>query len=83
MAKLGWIGIGVAGGQMSDRLPGNVRTGAGLNRTLSKADWLFRKEMRFAASPRGVIGVAQGKLDIAMLFDMGALMSGIGTGVGI
>jgi 3-hydroxyisobutyrate dehydrogenase-like beta-hydroxyacid dehydrogenase len=54
MAKLGFIGLGVMGSQMVDRLLGHGHTVVGYNRTRSKAQWLIDKGMKFAETPRAV-----------------------------
>jgi 3-hydroxyisobutyrate dehydrogenase-like beta-hydroxyacid dehydrogenase len=54
MAKLGFIGLGVMGGNVVDRLLGKGHTVTGYNRTHSKAQWLLDKGMRWAESPRVV-----------------------------
>src|SRR5271166_1335365 len=57
MPKLGFIGLGVMGGNMVARLLEKGHTVTGYNRTRSKAQWLIDKGMRFAESPEAV-GVA-------------------------
>ncbi len=54
MAKLGFIGLGVMGSQMVDRLLGKGHSVTGYNRTRTKADWLVEKGMRWVDSPRAV-----------------------------
>ena len=54
MAKVGFIGLGVMGGQMVNRLLDKGHTVMGYNRTRSKAEWLIRKGMQWADSPRAV-----------------------------
>src|ERR1700688_3005754 len=54
MAKLGFIGLGVMGSQMVNRLLSKGHTVTGYNRTRSKAEWLIKKGMRWADSPRAV-----------------------------
>lgn len=58
MANLGFIGLGVMGGQMVDRLMSHGHTVTGYNRTRSKAQWLIDKGMKFATTPRGVAEAA-------------------------
>ncbi len=58
MANLGFIGLGVMGGQMVDRLLSRGHTVTGYNRTQAKAEWLVRKGMRLGKSPRDVAGAA-------------------------
>jgi 3-hydroxyisobutyrate dehydrogenase-like beta-hydroxyacid dehydrogenase len=54
MAKLGFIGLGVMGGNMVTRLLEKGHTVTGYNRTRSKAQWLIEKGMNFAESPKAV-----------------------------
>jgi len=54
MANLGFIGLGVMGGQMVNRLLGKGHSVTGFNRTQSKAEWLVKKGMKLAGSPREV-----------------------------
>jgi 3-hydroxyisobutyrate dehydrogenase-like beta-hydroxyacid dehydrogenase len=54
MAKLGYVGLGVMGGQMAGRLLEKGHTVTGYNRTRSKAEWLIERGMRWADSPRAV-----------------------------
>ena len=52
MANLGFIGLGVMGGNMVARLLEKGHTVTGFNRTRSKAQWLIDKGMKCADSPR-------------------------------
>src|ERR1700684_2029356 len=54
MAKAGFIGLGVMGGQMVGRLLEKGHSVTGYNRTKSKAQWLIDKGMKWADSPRAV-----------------------------
>src|SRR5438445_8001355 len=54
MATLGFIGLGVMGSQMVNRLLGKGHTVTGYNRTRGKAQWLVEKGMTWADSPRAV-----------------------------
>ena len=54
MANLGYVGLGVMGGQMVDRLLAKGHSVVGYNRTRSKAQWLIDKGMKWADSPRAV-----------------------------
>lgn len=54
MAKLGYVGLGVMGGRMADRLMSKGHTVTGYNRTKSKAQWLLDKGMHWGESPRAV-----------------------------
>jgi 3-hydroxyisobutyrate dehydrogenase-like beta-hydroxyacid dehydrogenase len=52
MAKLGFVGLGVMGSQMVNRLLEKGHTVTGYNRTRAKAQWLIDKGMKWADSPR-------------------------------
>jgi len=54
MANLGYIGLGVMGGEMVRQLLEKGHTVTGYNRTKSKAQWLIDKGMKWADSPRAV-----------------------------
>ncbi|HEY6766159.1 MAG TPA: NAD(P)-dependent oxidoreductase [Candidatus Sulfotelmatobacter sp.] len=54
MANVGFIGLGVMGGQMVNRLIEKGHTVIGYNRTRAKAQWLIDKGMKWADSPRAV-----------------------------
>ena len=54
MAKLGFIGLGVMGGNMVARFLEKGHSVTGYNRTRSKAQWLIDKGMKFAESPKAV-----------------------------
>ena len=54
MAKLGFIGLGTMGGQMAARLLAKGHTVTGFNRTRSKAEWLVKKGIVLAQTPRAV-----------------------------
>jgi 3-hydroxyisobutyrate dehydrogenase-like beta-hydroxyacid dehydrogenase len=58
MANLGFVGLGVMGGQMVNRLLGKGHTVTGYNRTGTKAEWLVKKGMKWADSPRAVSAAA-------------------------
>ena len=58
MANLGYVGLGAMGSQMADRLMGKGHTVTGYNRTKSKADWLIKKGMAFAETPKAVCQAA-------------------------
>jgi 3-hydroxyisobutyrate dehydrogenase len=58
MANLGYVGLGVMGGQMAARLLTKGHIVTGYNRTKSKAQWLIDKGMRWADSPRSVAATA-------------------------
>jgi len=71
MANLGFIGLGVMGGQMVSRLLGKGHTVTGYNRTRSKAQWLIDKGMKWAESPRAVAAAAD--VTFAMVTNSAAL----------
>jgi 3-hydroxyisobutyrate dehydrogenase-like beta-hydroxyacid dehydrogenase len=54
MAKLGFIGLGVMGGELVNRLLDKGHSVIGYNRTKSKAEWLIKKGMSWGNSPREV-----------------------------
>ncbi len=54
MAKVGYVGLGVMGGNMAERLLAAGHSVTGFNRTKSKAHWLIAKGMQWADSPSDV-----------------------------
>jgi 3-hydroxyisobutyrate dehydrogenase-like beta-hydroxyacid dehydrogenase len=58
VANLGFVGLGVMGGEMVNRLLGKGHAVTGHNRTRSKAEWLIQKGMKWADSPRAVVAAA-------------------------
>jgi 3-hydroxyisobutyrate dehydrogenase-like beta-hydroxyacid dehydrogenase len=54
MAKVGFVGLGVMGSQMVSRLLDKGHGVTGYNRTRAKAEWLIKKGMQWADSPRAV-----------------------------
>src|SRR6202166_4363986 len=54
MAKMGFIGLGVMGRQVGERLLDKGHSVTGYNRTRAKAEWLVKKGMDWADSPRAV-----------------------------
>jgi 3-hydroxyisobutyrate dehydrogenase-like beta-hydroxyacid dehydrogenase len=58
MANLGFVGLGVMGGHMAERLLEKGHTVTGYNRTRSKAKWLIDRGMKWADSPRAVTAAA-------------------------
>ena len=88
MANLGFIGLGVMGGQMVSRLLDKGHTVTGYNRTRSKAQWLIDKGMRWADTPREV--AASADFSFAMVTNSAAiktvtegpdgLIAGLGSG---
>jgi 3-hydroxyisobutyrate dehydrogenase-like beta-hydroxyacid dehydrogenase len=88
MAKLGFIGLGVMGGNMVARLLEKGHTVTGYNRTRSKAQWLIDKGMKFAESPKAVAEasdviftmVTNATALAAVTDEPNGLVAGIGTG---
>ena len=58
MAKLGFIGLGVMGGNMVSRLLEKGHEVTGYNRTRSKAQWLLDRGMKWGDSPKAVATAA-------------------------
>ena len=71
MANVGYIGLGVMGGQMVSRLLEKGHTVTGYNRTRSKAQWLIDRGMKWAGSPREVCAAAD--MTISMVTNSAAL----------
>ena len=71
MANLGFIGLGVMGGQMVARLLDKGHTVTGYNRTQSKAQWLVQKGMKLVSTPREVAEAAD--ITFAMVTNSAAL----------
>ncbi len=71
MANLGFVGLGVMGSQMVNRLLDKGHTVTGYNRTRTKAQWLVDKGMRWADSPREVAAAAD--ITFAMVTNAAAL----------
>jgi 3-hydroxyisobutyrate dehydrogenase-like beta-hydroxyacid dehydrogenase len=59
MANLGFVGLGVMGSQMVNRLIDKGHVVTGYNRTRAKAEWLIKRGMRWADSPRAVAQSAE------------------------
>ena len=73
MAKVGFIGLGVMGSQMVNRLLSKGHSVVGYNRTRSKAQWLVEKGMTWADSPRAV--ASQSDYTFAMVTNAAAIQS--------
>jgi 3-hydroxyisobutyrate dehydrogenase-like beta-hydroxyacid dehydrogenase len=58
MANLGYIGLGMMGGRMADRLIAKGHAVTGYNRTREKAQWLVERGLTLADSPRAVSAAA-------------------------
>src|SRR5258708_28016136 len=87
MAKLGFIGLGVMGGNMVARLLDKGHTVTGYNRTRSKAQPLIDKGMQWADSPAAVCAASD--VVFSMVTNSSALAEvadapkGVVAGVGI
>jgi 3-hydroxyisobutyrate dehydrogenase-like beta-hydroxyacid dehydrogenase len=77
MANLGFIGLGVMGSEMVDRLLAKGHSVTGYNRTRSKAERLITKGMKFAESPREVAEAADVVLSMVT---NGSALKGIAEG---
>jgi len=73
MANLGFVGLGVMGGQMVNRLLSKGHTVNGYNRTRAKAQWLIDKGMKWGDSPRAVASTAD--VTFAMVTNSAAITS--------
>jgi 3-hydroxyisobutyrate dehydrogenase-like beta-hydroxyacid dehydrogenase len=58
MANLGFVGLGVMGGNMVARLLDKGHKVTGYNRTKSKAQWLIDRGMKWGDTPRAVAAAA-------------------------
>ena len=77
MANLGFVGLGVMGSEMVNRLLGKGHTVTGYNRTRTKAEWLVKKGMKWADSPRAVVTATD--VTFSMVTNsaaLGAIMNG-------
>ena len=86
MAKVGFIGLGVMGGHMVDRLLQHGHEVTGFNRTRLKAQWLIDKGMHWADSPAAVCAAADFILSMvtnsAALEEIAGGAGGVLTGIG-
>jgi 3-hydroxyisobutyrate dehydrogenase-like beta-hydroxyacid dehydrogenase len=73
MAKLGFVGLGVMGSQMTARLLDKGHEVTGYNRTRSKAQWLVDRGMKWGSSPRAVSAAAD--FTLSMVANSEALSS--------
>lgn len=73
MANLGFVGLGVMGSQMVNRLLNKGHSVTGYNRTRSKAQWLTERGMKWADSPRAVAATTD--VTFAMVSNSAALES--------
>ena len=77
MANLGFVGLGVMGSEMVNRLLSKGHSVTGYNRTRSKAEWLIKKGMKWADTPKAV--VSAGDVTFSMVTNsaaLGAVMNG-------
>jgi len=77
LAKLGFVGLGVMGSEMVNRLLSKGHSVTGYNRTRLKAERLIQKGMKWADSPRAV--VAESDVVFSMVTNsaaLGAVMNG-------
>src|SRR5512138_288166 len=88
MANLGYVGLGAMGGNMADLLMAKGHHVTGYNRTAAKADWLVKKGMSLAASPKAValaadvifIMVTNSAADEAVMNGPDGLLAGLTPG---
>src|ERR1700731_2408670 len=73
MANLGFVGLGVMGGNMVARLLDKGHKVTGYNRTRSKAQWLIDRGMKWGDSPRAVSAAAD--FTFAMVTNAAAINS--------
>jgi len=73
MANLGFVGLGVMGSNMVERLLSKGHTVTGYNRTRSKAERLIQLGMRWADSPGAVAEAAE--LTLSMVTNSAALQA--------
>jgi 3-hydroxyisobutyrate dehydrogenase-like beta-hydroxyacid dehydrogenase len=77
MANLGFVGLGVMGSEMVNRLLGKGHTVTAYNRTRAKAEWLIKKGMQWADSPRAVAEAADVTLSmVTNSAALGAIVNG-------
>jgi 3-hydroxyisobutyrate dehydrogenase len=88
MAKLGYVGLGVMGGAMVNRLLDKGHTVTGYNRTKSKADWLIQRGMKWASSPHEAAAASDVMFSMvtntaalqAIVEGPGGILEGLGPG---
>jgi 3-hydroxyisobutyrate dehydrogenase-like beta-hydroxyacid dehydrogenase len=73
MANLGFVGLGVMGSEMVNRLLSKGHTITGYNRTRAKAEWLVEKGMKWGDSPRAVASAAD--ITFSMVTNSAALQA--------
>src|SRR5580704_8785526 len=86
MANLGFVGLGVMGSRMVNRLLEKGHTVTGYNRTRAKAQWLMDRGMKWADSPKAVASGADFTLSMvtnsAALQEIADGTNGITAGLG-
>lgn len=88
MANLGYVGLGVMGGRMANRLLDHGHSVTGYNRTRAKAEWLIERGLRWADSPRAVceaadvtfVMVTNSRALEAVAHGADGLLAGLGAG---
>ena len=81
MANLGFVGLGIMGSRMVQRLLAAGHTVAGYNRTKQKAQWLLDLGMRWAESPRAAAETSE--ITLSMVTNTEALHAVTGGAGGI
>ena len=71
MANLGFVGLGVMGSEMVNRLLGKGHRVTGYNRTRRKGEWLIEKGMNCAGTPRAVVETSD--ITLSMVTNSAAL----------
>ena len=88
MANLGFVGLGVMGSRMAERLIQKGHSLTGYNRTRAKAQFLIDKGMKWADSPRAVVAasdvtfssVANSAALLAITDGPDGILAGLGKG---
>jgi acetoin:2,6-dichlorophenolindophenol oxidoreductase subunit alpha len=77
MANLGFVGLGVMGSEMVNRLLSKGHSVTGYNRTRAKAEWLIKKGMKWGETPKAVVAAADVMLSmVTNSAALGAVMNG-------
>ena len=71
MANLGFVGLGVMGSEMVNRLLSKGHSVTGYNRTRAKAEWLIKKGMKWADTPKAVVDASD--VTLSMVTNSAAL----------
>jgi 3-hydroxyisobutyrate dehydrogenase-like beta-hydroxyacid dehydrogenase len=77
MASVGFVGLGVMGSRMAQRLLDAGHTVTGYNRTRARAEWLLEQGLKFADTPRAA--AEAGEIVISMVANTEALRA-VATG---